>query len=156
MKWTRHALQSCTVARRNTSSLLRWALHGAYVTTLRPKRDQSCGLKRNQIYALSEPPPVWDWPLGCFPSRMQNGFVASGLSSHNPGWSEFREDVWSCCHVQLLQKAVAKWYQSSWICSLADFVVWIVVWFFSRFQSGHTRSASVSSALVCVLEIIYI
>ena len=24
--------------------------------------------------------------------------------------------------MQLLQKAVATWYQSSWICSLADFV----------------------------------
>ena len=46
MKWTRHALHSCTVARRNTSWLLRWALHGGDVSTLRPKRDQ--------IYAPSE------------------------------------------------------------------------------------------------------
>ena len=40
MKWRRHTLQSCTVARRNTSLLLRWALHGGDVSTLRPRRDK--------------------------------------------------------------------------------------------------------------------
>jgi hypothetical protein len=42
MKWTRHALHSCTVARLNIFSLLRWALHGGDVSTWRPKRDQIC------------------------------------------------------------------------------------------------------------------
>ena len=49
MKWTRHALQSCTVARRNTSSLLRWALYGGYVSTLRPKRDQICAQEKPKL-----------------------------------------------------------------------------------------------------------
>ena len=65
MKWTRHAVLSCTVAPGNTSSLLRGALHGAYVTTLRPEQDQSYARSETnfapgarQIYVLSEPPPA--------------------------------------------------------------------------------------------------